>query len=126
MASMNSSSRVYKAKTPSWLVPVVVAGSILLLGLIFFAVWYTGAQMAEARKTGTVVNKEFLPQKEHQIVVGRTGNLSSNDSDGEYIVTVSVPVQSGTITRYTVWMNKTQYDALKIGDHFDVGPYVAP
>jgi hypothetical protein len=38
---------------------------------------------------------------------------------------VEVLQKDGTQKPYTVWLNdKKRYDAIKVGDNFDVGPYL--
>jgi dephospho-CoA kinase len=43
----------------------------------------------------------------------------------DYIITVEVLQKDGSKKSYTVWLNdKARYDAVKVGDNFDVGPYL--
>ena len=74
--------------------------------------------------TGRIVAKEFVPSAEHQVTLGRKGGLTPQESAGEYILTVEVPMTDGTKKPYYVWVDKKRYEALKIGDSFDVGPYL--
>jgi hypothetical protein len=41
------------------------------------------------------------------------------------VITVEVLQKDGTQKSYTVWLNdKMRYDSIKVGDNFDVGPYL--
>jgi len=71
------------------------------------------------------VAKEFTPQPETQITLGRKGSVTARERDGIYLLTVEVPQPDGTKKPYYVEIKtKDQYDAIKIGDTFDVGPYL--
>ena len=74
--------------------------------------------------TGQIVAKELVPRSEHQVTLDRKGGLTAQESEGDYILTVEVIVAGGTKKPYNVWVDKKRYDALKIGDSFDVGPYL--
>jgi hypothetical protein len=77
--------------------------------------------------TGTIVAKEFKPLEnpENQITLNKDKSLRTDRVDGDYIITVEVPQKDGTKRAFTVWLNdKTRYDALQVGDSFDVGPYL--
>ena len=44
---------------------------------------------------------------------------------GVALITVAVPQKTGEAKNYLVWINdKKRFEALKIGDAFDVGPYL--
>lgn len=96
-----------------------------VVGFIFFAIWYSGAEMQEAKATGTIIAKDFTPQAERQITIGE-GGIRARDQDGEYTLTVEVRQRDGTMKRYTVYLDKERYDAVDIGDQYDVGPYIVP
>jgi hypothetical protein len=96
---------------------------LFLVGFIVVAVWQSGAQIEKARMTGRIVAKEFVPRSEHRVTLGRGGGLTTQESAGEYILTVEVVV-GGTKKTYNVWVDKRRYEALEIGDSFDVGPYL--
>jgi hypothetical protein len=117
----------------SWVVrtrlPVrVVAAAFLLgaflLGFLVLAVWQSGSAIKKARMTGRVVAKEFIPAPEQQVTIGRKSGLSASQSPGEYILTVEVIADDKTKRPYDVWVGKKRYEAVKIGDSFDVGPYL--
>ena len=75
--------------------------------------------------TGRVVAKEFIPAPEQQVTIGRQGGLSATESSGEYILTVEVTTDDKRTKKpYDVWVDKRRYEAVKIGDSFDVGPYL--
>lgn len=120
-------SRVFKAKTP---IGVIVSAALIagaVVGFIVFATWQTTIGVVDSKKTGTIAKKEFYPSPEKQIVVDRKGNLTTEVKDGEYILRVEVPERNGPTKTYTVWMpDKASYDAVKVGDQYDVGPYIIP
>lgn len=117
-------SRVIRPKTPARLIVSSVLIALFVFGFIVFAVWQSGRGITEARMRGTIMSKEFTPEPERQITLGREGNLSARDTDGKYTISVEVPQADGTKKTFTVWLNKTQYEAVKVGDSFDVGPYL--
>jgi hypothetical protein len=104
-----------------------VAGGLLILAFILFAVWQMGSGIFDAKMTGIVVEKDFKPmaQPEQQITIHKGGDVRSDMIEGEYVITVEVLQKDGTQKPYTVWLNdKKRYDAIKVGDNFDVGPYL--
>jgi len=122
---MDSKPPVFKAKTPVKLIVMLAAGTVLLLGGIFYAVWVSGIQIADAKKSGVIIEKRFVPQPEEQIILGKD-SISTRDKAGEYILIVEVKGRDGKVTPYTVWVGKELYDSLKVGDPYDVGPALAP
>ena len=69
--------------------------------------------------------QEFIPAPEQQVTIDRKGALSASESSGEYILTVEVTMDDKTTKKpYDVWVDKRRYEAVKIGDAFDVGPYL--
>lgn len=117
--------RVVKPHTPPRLIVSAVLIALFVLGFILFAMFQSGRGITDARMRGTVVAKEFTPQAERQIILGRKGEVSARDKDGIYVLTVEVPQSDGTKKSYYVEiMKKDQYEAIKLGDSFDVGPYL--
>lgn len=125
LLSVDPKNRTFKAKTPVGLIVGIVIGSIVLLSAIFYAVWYSGVQIADAKKTGTIVAKNVTPQTEETITLGK-GGLSNHETDGVYTLTVEVKQRDGRIKTYTVWVNKKLYESLNVGDSYDVGPALVP
>lgn len=116
--------RVFKPQlSPRVIVSAVLLG-VFLFGFVALATWYLFSENKNARMTGVVVTKEFVPAPERQITVGGDGTINAQDKDGDYILTVEVEEKDGTKKPYKVWLDKTRYDALKVGDAFDVGPYL--
>jgi hypothetical protein len=119
--------RVFKPKTPASIWIRAVAGGLLVLAFILFAVWQMGSGITDAKMTGIVVAKDFKPmaEPEKQITIHKGGDVRSDKVDGDYIITVEVLQKDGTRKPYAVWLNdKARFDALKVGDNFDVGPYL--
>jgi hypothetical protein len=118
---------VFKPKTPASMWIKALAVGVLVFSFILFAVWQMGSGIANAKMTGTVVAKDFKPmaEPEKQITIHKGGDVRSDKVDGDYIITVEVLQKDGTKKSYTVWLNdKARYDAVKVGDNFDVGPYL--
>ena len=111
------------AKTPLRLIVVLSLGAVLLLGGIFFAIWYSGNQIADAKMAGIITKKEFTPQPEQQVILGKD-SLTAREKAGEYFLTVEVRSRQGETNSYNVWVGKELYDSLKVGDPFLVGPYL--
>ena len=119
--------RVFKPKTPASTWIKAFAGGLLVLAFILFAVWQMGSGITDAKMTGIVVAKDFKPmvEPEKQITIHKGGDVRSDKVDGDYIITVEVLQRDGTKKSFTVWLNdKARYDAVKVGDTFDVGPYL--
>jgi len=122
-----ASPQVFQPKTPTSLLIKAVAIGLFLLAFILFAVWQMGSGITDAKMTGVVVAKEFKPmaEPEQQITIHKGGDVRSDRVDGEYVITVEVSLKDGVKKSYTVWLNdKARYDAVKVGDNFDVGPYL--
>ncbi len=99
--------------------------AFFLIGFLLLAVWQSGSAIEKARMTGRVVAKEFVPAAEQQVRIGRNGGLSATESPGEYILTVEVIREDKKTKKpYDVWVDKRRYEGVKIGDPFDVGPYL--
>lgn len=95
---------------------------VAVLFFITFAVWQSGTQIFDARKTGTIVKKEFIAEPEEQIILQKQGQVTARQKDGQYILTVEVKGRDGVTKTYNVYLNKNQYDAVNVGDSYDVGP----
>jgi hypothetical protein len=126
---MNPPDRVVKPKLPARVIVSAVFIALLVGGFIVISVWQSSHNIVQARLSGKIVAKEFQPlaQPEKEITLNRDGAVSSQITDGQYLLTVEVPQSDGTRRTFTVWLNdKARYDAVKVGDEFDVGPYVVP
>jgi hypothetical protein len=124
---MPDNPRAIPNKPPLSLVLKASALGLAAFALVAFATWQFGSSITSAKKTGIVVAKEFRPlgQPENQITLHRDGAVRSDRVDGDYIISVEVPMADGSQKTYTVWLNsKERYEAVNIGDKFDVGPYL--
>jgi hypothetical protein len=117
-------SRVIRTRNPARVIVAAVLIGLFLAGFIVLAIWQSGTAIEKARMTGRIVAKEFVPYPEHQITLGRRNGLKTGESEGDYILTVEVNVGGGTKKPYNVWVDKRRYDAVRVGDSFDVGPYL--
>ena len=125
---MNSEQKVLKPQIPFTTVLGAVLIGVLLFVFVIFAVKQTGKPINQALMRGTITEKQFLPAKapEAQITIGRNGQFLARTVEGEFILTVEVPVD-GVKKEYKVYMpDREQYDKYKVGDTFDVGPYLIP
>jgi len=119
--------RTFKPKLPAKTIATAVLIGAFIIGFIVFAVVQVGQPIDKAWMTGTIVSKEHIPYQnpEEQVTLNRDGDLSARTIDGEYILTVDVPQEDGTNKPFKVWMpNKKSYDEVKVGDSFNVGPYL--
>jgi hypothetical protein len=126
---MSTPNRVVKTKIPARVIVSSVLIGLFVVGFIVVAVWQSGRGIVDARMRGTIVSKEYQPisQPERQITLDRHGALSARDATGEYVITVDVPQRDGTKRTFTVWLNdKARFDAVNVGDAFDVGPFLVP
>ena len=118
-------SRVVRTRLPVRVLAAAFLLGLFLIGFLVLAIWQSGSAIEKARMTGRVVAKEFIPAPEQQVTIDRKGALSAGESSGEYILTVEVATDDKTTKKpYDVWVNKKRYEAVKIGDAFDVGPYL--
>ena len=119
-------SRVVKTKTPFRFVVAAAVVGLLVLGFVFLAILESGTSIREARMSGIVVGKEFVPssEPEFQVTLGREGSVNAQRVVGEHILTVEVRQADGTQKPYKVWLDQGRYDSINIGDRFDVGPYL--
>lgn len=118
-------SRVVKPQVPVKLIIGVVILGILITAFLIFALMSTQEIISDATLRGTVVSKEFIPAvtEEKQITMGSDGSIKASTSEGEFILMVEVPQADGTKVPYKIWMpDRVQYDAVEVGDSFDVGP----
>ena len=124
---MSAPNRVIKTKVPIRVLVSAVLIGVIVVGFILYAIWESGRGLHEARMSGVIVSKEFqpYPEPERQITLNRGGTVSARTSDGQYLLSVEVPQKDGSKKTYNVWLNdKGRYDAVKVGDSFDVGPYL--
>ena len=117
-------SRVVRTRLPVRVLAAAFLLGLFLIGFLVLAIWQSGSAIEKARMTGRVVAKEFIPAPEQQLTIGRQGGLSATESPGEYILTVEVTTDDKRTKPYDVWVDKRRYEAAKIGDSFDVGPYL--
>lgn len=126
---MSTPDRTVKTKIPLRVIVSATLIGVLLTAFILYAVWQSGRGITQARMSGIITSKEFEPfaEPEREITLNRSGALSAQTTKGEYLITVDVKQANGSTKTFRVWLNdKQRYDAVKVGDPFDVGPYVVP
>lgn len=117
--------RVVKPRKPLRVIIGAALIGVALMAFVIFAVWQSGRDIADARMSGTITGKEFIPAAERQISLGRDGQLAAQNKEGDFILTVKVPGANGESKVFQVWLpDRKQYDAVEVGDTFDVGPYL--
>lgn len=90
-------------------------GGALLLGAIVFGFMHSSKDLVGQGLTGKITAKHFTPRApETEITVGK-GGLKQRQVDGDYRFEVFVESENKF---YTVWVDKTVYDAQKEGDLF--------
>ncbi len=125
LVNQGMDSRVVKPRLPLKLLVGVILLGIIIIGFLVFALQSTQGIISDATMRGTVVSKEFIPTttEEKQITLGSDGSLNAKTSEGDFILIVEVPQADGTKVPYKIWMpDRAQYDAVEVGDSFDVGP----
>jgi hypothetical protein len=126
---MDTPNRVIKTKLPMRVVISAILIGVAIVGFLVIAFVQSGRPLVEARMAGQIISKEFqpYPQPEHQITLSRTGAVRAEDSAGQFLIAVEVPQKDGSKKVFNVWLpDQRSYDAVKIGDSFDVGPYLVP
>jgi len=121
--------RVVKPQIPVKLIVGVILLSIFIMGFLVFALRSTQGIISDATMRGTVVSKEFIPAvtEEKQITMRSDGSFNATTSEGDFILMVEVPQADGTKVPYKIWMpDRAQYDAVDVGDSYDVGPRLVP
>jgi hypothetical protein len=118
-------SRVVRTRVPVRVLAAAFLLGLFLIGFLVLAVWQSESAIEKARMTGRVVAKEFVPAPEQQVTIGRQGGLRASESSGDYILTVEVTIDDKRTKKpYDIWVDRRRYEAVKIGDSFDVGPYL--
>ena len=127
--SMSTPNRVVKTKVPARVILSATLIGVAVVGFIIFAVWQSGRGITDARMRGTIISKQFepYPEPEREITLNRSGTVSAQTTKGEYLIAVEVPQRDGTKRTFNVWLNDRQrFDAVQVGDSFDVGPFLVP
>jgi len=126
---MSAPNRTVKPQVPARVILTAVLIGVIVVGFILAAIWQSSRGITEARMTGVIVSKEFqpYPAPEREITLNRSGTITAQTSEGQYLIAVDVPQGDGSKKTYNVWLNdKLRYDAVKVGDSFDVGPFLIP
>lgn len=94
-------------------VVIAVLVGIVLVAFLGFGITRMGKQASGASLTGTITEKNFEPFPETRISIGSQG-VDRQQVEGDYTFNVRVPGGRD----YTVWIDRTIYDAKKVGDEF--------
>jgi len=113
-------------KKPIGVIIGAFLAGILLAAFLVYSTWYSAQQIRNARMRGTIVAKKFIPAPSEEITIGK-GGLQAENKKGNFTITVSVRQKDGSMKDYLVEnLDEKRWNNLKIGDHFDVGPYLSP
>lgn len=93
---------------------LAVAAAVLVLGFLGYAIVSMSGKVTDIGPTGKIVAKNFTPQPEEQVTIGR-GGLNERKIDGAYTFEVYVDSEKKS---YTVWVDKTVYEAKQVGENF--------
>ncbi len=95
---------------------------VAVLGFILWGILSLAKGLPPNRLlTGRIISKHFHAQPEEQLSIGQ-GGLQAQHIDGQYTLEVAVP---GDKT-YTVWVDKTVFNARQVGDELSFLPPPAP
>jgi len=122
---MNQSSRTIKTRPPVAAIIAIVLGCVLLLAGIFYATMYWNRTFVDARMTGVIVDKQFVPEPREEVTIGGQG-LRAVNTPGTFTFTVRVRHRDGDSQDFTVWVPEVMFNNFAVGDNFDVGPYLVP
>jgi len=128
-------NKIYRYKTPTKDIVKAVLMSVLGVAIVIGGIVLLNDRMANARKRGVIVEKRFEPfeHREQRIEIGKEG-FRQTISDGKYIIMVEVPPpwpqrwfglgESRLIHVSFPDDQAERFEQLKLGDKFDVGPYL--
>jgi len=122
---MRGNPPIFKPERSPFLLIGAVAVALVVFAMIVYATWSSSAGISNARKTGLIVSKQFTPAPQEEITLGK-GGLNARKTSGDYVLTVEVPQLDGTKKAYDVWVGEARYNAVSVGQSFDVGPYLLP
>lgn len=94
-------------------VTIAIVAGLILLGFIIFGISRLGKEASGGFLSGTITEKTFTPLPETRISLGSQG-LNRQQVEGDYTFNVRVPDDRD----YTVWVDQTVYDAMKVGETF--------
>ena len=92
---------------------IAVGIGIVLLAFVGYGVLHMASPVAGNKLTGTVVEKVFTPQKEHQISFTGRKIVGSKNIAGDFLLKVRVEAQKRT---YDVPVEQSVYESKQVGD----------
>lgn len=96
----------------------IVVAAIVLGFFVWGTLYLDRSNKSSGAFTGKIVAMEFTPAPAQEITVGK-GGLVSTRIEGEYLLKVQTPDGARV---FNVWVDKTVYDAVKVGDDYYVVP----
>lgn len=102
------------ARTTKREIFIGVAAGLVLLGLVALGIYAMSRRTSSNRIQGKIISKDFSPQPETQITIGKRG-VRTSTLDGDYTLKVHVDSENRT---YNVWVDKDTYSRHQIGELF--------
>ena len=96
----------------------IVIAVAVLAAIVLATMSLNRTMQSSGAFTGKIIAKEFTPEPAREITIG-AGGLRGTDVAGEYLLKVETPDKSRV---FNVWVDRTVYEELKVGDDFYVIP----
>jgi len=96
---------------------IVIAVAVLAV-IVLATMSLNRTMQSSGAFTGKIIAKEFTPEPAREITIG-AGGLRGTDVAGEYLLKVETPDKSRV---FNVWVDRTVYEELKVGDDYYVIP----
>lgn len=96
----------------------IIIAVLVLAAIVLATLSLDRTMKSSGAFTGKIIAKEFTPEPAREISVGK-GGFRGRDVAGEYLFKVETPDKSRV---FNVWVDRTVYDAQKVGDDYYVIP----
>ena len=96
----------------------IVIAVAVLAAIVLATMSLNRTMQSSGAFTGKIIAKEFTPEPAREITIG-SGGLRGTDVAGEYLLKVETPDKSRV---FNVWVDRTVYEELKVGDDYYVIP----
>jgi hypothetical protein len=96
----------------------IVIAVAVLAAIVLATMSLNRTMQSSGAFTGKIIAKEFTPEPAREITIG-AGGLRGTDVAGEYLLRVETPDKSRV---FNVWVDRTVYEELKVGDDYYVIP----
>ena len=96
----------------------IVIAVAVLAAIVLATMSLNRTMQSSGAFTGKIIAKEFTPEPAREITIG-AGGLRGTDVAGEYLLKVETPDKARV---FNVWVDRTVYEELKVGDDYYVIP----